>query len=88
MISNFPAILNINRLFLKLNRFICNYLRGAGHFQHHPSASPAVRVKNNGGPSSNSQHNPNNFMARTERKVWCDRGMTVLPDHSLETLGS
>ena len=24
MIGNFPAILNINRLFLKLNRFICN----------------------------------------------------------------
>ena len=26
MIGSFPAILNFNRLFLKLNRFICNYL--------------------------------------------------------------
>ena len=26
MIGNFPAILKFNRLFLKLNRFICNYL--------------------------------------------------------------
>jgi hypothetical protein len=26
MIGNFPAILNFNRLFLKLNSFICNYL--------------------------------------------------------------
>ena len=24
MIGNFPAVLNFNRLFLKLNRFICN----------------------------------------------------------------
>ena len=26
MISNFPVVLNFNRLFLKLNRFICNQL--------------------------------------------------------------
>ena len=26
MVGNFPALLNFNRLFLKLNRFICNYL--------------------------------------------------------------
>ena len=26
MIGNFPAVLNFNRLFLELNRFICNYL--------------------------------------------------------------
>ena len=26
MINNFPAVLNSNRLFLKLNRFICNEL--------------------------------------------------------------
>ena len=26
MIGNFPDVLNFNRLFLKLNRFICNYL--------------------------------------------------------------
>ena len=26
MIGNFPAVLNFNRLFLKLNRFICNLL--------------------------------------------------------------
>ena len=26
MISNFPAVLNFNRLFLKLNQFICNQL--------------------------------------------------------------
>ena len=26
MIGNFPAVLNLNRLFLKLNRFICNQL--------------------------------------------------------------
>ena len=26
MIGNFPAVLNFNRLFLKLNRFICNQL--------------------------------------------------------------
>ena len=26
MISNFPAVLDLNRLFLKLNRFICNQL--------------------------------------------------------------
>ena len=25
MIGNFPTVLNFNRLFLKLNRFICNY---------------------------------------------------------------
>ena len=28
-----------------------------------------------GGPTSIPQHNPNNFTARTTRKVWCDRGM-------------
>ena len=28
MIGNFPTILNFNWLFLKLNRFICNYLPG------------------------------------------------------------
>ena len=26
MIGNFPAVLNFNQLFLKLNRFICNQL--------------------------------------------------------------
>ena len=26
MIGNFPAVLNFNRLFLKLNRFVCNEL--------------------------------------------------------------
>jgi len=26
MISNFPAVLNFNRLFLKRNRFICKWL--------------------------------------------------------------
>ena len=26
MIGNFLAVLNLNRLFLKLNQFICNYL--------------------------------------------------------------
>ena len=26
MIGNFPSVLNFNRLFLKLNRFICNLL--------------------------------------------------------------
>ena len=26
MIGNFPAVLNFNRLFLKLNRFIFNWL--------------------------------------------------------------
>ena len=26
MTGKFPAVLNLNRLFLKLNRFICNYL--------------------------------------------------------------
>ena len=26
MINNFPTILNFNQLFLRLNRFICNYL--------------------------------------------------------------
>ena len=26
MIGNFPAVFNFNRLFLKLNQFICNYL--------------------------------------------------------------
>ena len=26
MMGNFPAVLNFNRLFLKLNRFICNQL--------------------------------------------------------------
>ena len=26
MVGNFPAVLNFNRLFLKLNRFICNQL--------------------------------------------------------------
>ena len=26
MIGNFPTVLNFNRLFLKLNRFICNSL--------------------------------------------------------------
>ena len=27
MIGNYPTVLNFNRLFLKLNRFICNYCR-------------------------------------------------------------
>ena len=26
MIGNFPAVLNFNQLFLKLNQFICNQL--------------------------------------------------------------
>ena len=27
MTDNFPVVLDFDRLFLKLNRFICNYLR-------------------------------------------------------------
>jgi hypothetical protein len=30
MIGNFPAVLNFSRLFLKLNRFISNYLLARG----------------------------------------------------------
>ena len=34
MIGSFPAVLNFNRLFLKLNRFMCNKLPVLPHLSH------------------------------------------------------
>ena len=51
---------------------------GADHteqFRHHPSASPAVIVRKVAGHHLFLNIIPSNFTARTERKVWCDRGM-------------
>ena len=51
---------------------------GADHtrqFRHHPSASPAVIVRKVVGHHLFLNVIPNNFTAKTERKVWCDRGM-------------
>ena len=70
MIGNFPAVLNFNRLFLKLRA------DHTGQFRHHPSASPAVIVRKVVGHHLFLNIIPNNFTARTERKVWCDRAST------------
>ena len=48
-----------------------------GQFRHHPSASPAVKVRKMVGYHLFLNIIPSNFMARTERKVWCDRGINM-----------
>ena len=54
---------------------------GADHtrqFRHHPSASPAVIVRKVVGHRLFLNIIRSNSTARTERKVWCDRGMSFL----------
>ena len=46
-----------------------------GQFRHHPSASPVVIVKKMVDHHLFLNIIPSNFTARTEWKVWCDRGM-------------
>ena len=46
-----------------------------GQFWHHMSANPAVIVKKMVDHHLFLNIIPNNFTARTERKVWCDWGM-------------
>ena len=48
-----------------------------GQFRHHPSASPALIVRKVVGHHLFLNIIPNNFTVRTERKVWCDRGMRL-----------
>ena len=48
-----------------------------GQFQHHPSASSAVIVRKVVVHHLFLNIIPSNFPARTERKVWCVRGMYV-----------
>ena len=45
-----------------------------GRFWHHVLATSVVK---SGGPTSNSEHNPNNSTVGTRRKVCCDRGMSL-----------
>ena len=55
----------------------CSRADHTGQFWHHPSASPAVRVRKVVGHHLFLNITPNNFTARTEQKVWCDRGIKV-----------
>ena len=48
----------------------------SGQFRHHLSASPAVIVRKIVGHHLFLNIIPSNFTARTELKVWCDRGMS------------
>ena len=48
-----------------------------GQFEHHPSASSAVIVWKVVGQHLFLNIVPNNYTARTGRKVWCDRGMSL-----------
>ena len=53
---------------------------GADHtrqYRHHPSASLAGVVRKVVGHHLFLNIIPNTFTARTERKVWCDRGMRL-----------
>ena len=58
--------------------------------RHHSSASPAVIVRKVVGYNLFLNIIPNNFTARTERKVWCDQGMSepCLGSWSLPQLGA
>ena len=46
-----------------------------GQFRRHSLASPAVIVRKVVGHHLFLNIIPNNFTARTERKIWCDRGI-------------
>ena len=67
-------------LFIVFIGLYCNSLRGRSHraVRHHPLTSPAVIVKKVVGHHLFMNIIPNNFMARTEQKVWCDRGMRAI----------
>ena len=55
-------------------------LSGTDHtrqFRHHPSASSAVIVRKVAGHHLFLNIILSNFTARTEREVWCDRGISV-----------
>ena len=72
------AVVDANERVLYKPQWYLRRVWGADHtgqYWHHPSASPAVIMWKVVGQHLFLNIVPNNFTARTEREVWCDRGM-------------
>ena len=71
------SVFPILRLLLLPNRFFwAGRADHTGQFWYHPSASPVVIVLKVVGQHLFLNVIPNNFTARTEWNIWCDRGMS------------